>query len=61
MMQIPPEFEAVLSSNTEAKTLFDRLPPSHRSEYINWISEGKREDTRKSRAAKAIEMLLDSK
>jgi uncharacterized protein YdeI (YjbR/CyaY-like superfamily) len=34
---------------------------SHRREYVEWISEAKRADTRRRRIAGAIECLRDGK
>lgn len=55
---IPVELAEALGDNAEAKARFDSLPPSHQREYINWITEAKRTETRERRAAKAVLMLL---
>jgi len=34
---------------------------THRKEYVNWINEAKKEETRQRRLIKAIEMLLEKK
>ena len=36
---------------------FNRLAPSHKEEYLSWISEAKKEDTKVKRIEKMIEML----
>jgi uncharacterized protein YdeI (YjbR/CyaY-like superfamily) len=36
---------------------FDTLSYTNRKEYCRWISEAKREETRRMRLAKSIEML----
>jgi uncharacterized protein YdeI (YjbR/CyaY-like superfamily) len=36
---------------------FNNLPPSHRREYIGWISDAKKEETRQRRIREAIERL----
>ena len=36
---------------------FEKLPPSHRKEYIGWIQAAKKEETQQKRIAKMIEML----
>ena len=46
-----------LRSNTAALSTFEGLPPSHKREYLNWIDEAKREDTRRRRIAGMIERL----
>ena len=47
-----------LKKNKGAKAVFDKLAYTHRKEYVRWIEEAKREETRASRVAKTIEMLL---
>jgi len=38
-------------------TYFNALPPSHKHEYIQWITAAKQAATRARRIAKMIEML----
>ena len=42
-----------------AERILAALPPSHRNEYLRWIGEAKRAETRRRRAAKAAEMMVD--
>ena len=42
-----------------AERIFEALPPSHRNEYLRWIGEAKRAETRRRRAVKAAEMMVD--
>lgn len=44
-----------------AKTKFEKLPPSHQREYNTWIVDAKQPETRRKRAAKAVEMIMDKK
>ena len=46
-----------LRSNTAALSAFEGLPPSHKSEYLKWIDEAKKADTRRRRIAGMIERL----
>jgi uncharacterized protein YdeI (YjbR/CyaY-like superfamily) len=34
---------------------------SHRKDYVDWIKEAKREETRRRRIAKAVEMIRKGK
>jgi uncharacterized protein YdeI (YjbR/CyaY-like superfamily) len=52
---VPRDLEAALDPATRAT--FADLSFTHRREYVRWIEEAKREDTRRRRVAKAIEML----
>ena len=46
-----------LRSNTAALSIFEGLPPSHKNEYLKWIDEAKRVETRKRRIAGMIDKL----
>ncbi|WP_052475930.1 YdeI/OmpD-associated family protein [Cohnella kolymensis] len=56
-LEVPDDMREALDANPEAKAYFDKLAPSHRKEYISWIVEAKREETRLSRLEKTIEKL----
>ncbi len=57
----PPELVAALAKNEKAKTAFEAFPPSHRREYIEWITEARREETRAKRIAQALEWMAEGK
>lgn len=57
----PSELIELLESNPKAKAAFDSFPPSHQREYINWITEAKREETKQRRLQQTIENLLEGK
>lgn len=56
---IPVELSEALSENEAAERIFAALPPSHRNEYLRWVSEAKRAETRRRRATRAAEMMVD--
>lgn len=56
-MELPAELAAALGDAPDAAALFEALPPSHQREYVQWISEAKKPETRHRRAAKTLEML----
>ena len=56
---IPEELAEALSENEAAEKVFAALPSSHQNEYLRWIGEAKRAETRQRRAAKAVEMMTD--
>ena len=58
---LPDYFAKVLATCPAAQATFDRLAPSHRREYLEWITEAKREDTRAKRIATALEWLSEGK
>lgn len=58
---VPTDLTAALAKNKKAKQFFETLAPSHAKEYIVWITEAKKDATRETRIAKAIEKLLQKK
>lgn len=57
----PDDLAAALKKNKKAAAAFDGFPPSHRREYIEWITEAKTEPTRAKRLAQTIEWLNEGK
>ena len=60
-LAMPDDFTAGLKKNTRARKTFEDFSPSHRREYIEWITEAKREETRRQRLATSIEWLAAGK
>ena len=58
-VEVPPDFDQALRASKKAKQLFDELSYTHQKEYVRWITGAKREETRKSRIGRAIEMLKE--
>ncbi len=58
---IPEDFMAVLKKNRQALAAFENFSPSHRREYVEWIAEAKREETRAKRLATALDWLSQGK
>ena len=57
----PADLLAALAKNRQAKATFDAFPPSHRREYVEWIVEAKRPETRATRLKTAIEWMAEGK
>jgi len=58
---MPKELRAALATNARARASFEGFPPSHQREYIEWIAEAKRAETRAKRLATALEWLSEGK
>lgn len=58
---VPAILQEALDKNPGAREYFDSLSYSHRKEYIEYITEAKREETRLRRAEKAIALLEKNK
>lgn len=59
--ETPADLAAALGKNREAKATFDAFPPSCKRDYIEWIVEAKREETRAKRLAQAVEWMAEGK
>jgi uncharacterized protein YdeI (YjbR/CyaY-like superfamily) len=60
-LPMPDYFTAALKKNAKARQTFENFPPSHRREYIEWITKAKREETRNERLTKAVNWLSEGK
>ncbi|MDQ1098117.1 MULTISPECIES: YdeI/OmpD-associated family protein [Chryseobacterium] len=60
-VSIAEDIASVLNENPVAKALFDAMSYTHRKEYIRWIEEAKKAETRERRMLKMIEMILEGK
>lgn len=58
---VPDDMMAALRKNRKAQATFEGFSPSHRREYVEWITEAKRDETRRRRLAQAIEWLAAGK
>lgn len=56
-MTIPLEISSALAADKEAQAVFENLSPSHQREYIKWVEEAKKAETRARRIQKMLEML----
>lgn len=57
----PEYFTKVLAKNKKAKATWDGFAPSHRREYLEWITEAKTEPTREKRLTQTMELLAEGK
>jgi uncharacterized protein YdeI (YjbR/CyaY-like superfamily) len=57
----PDDLAGALKKSAKARKTFEDFSPSHRREYIEWITEAKREETRKERLAKTMKWLAEGK
>ncbi len=61
IIELPAELKKAFRTEKEAKAFFDKLSYTHRKEYVTWINEAKKEETRQNRIVKTIEMLKKGK
>jgi uncharacterized protein YdeI (YjbR/CyaY-like superfamily) len=59
--EVPVELAAALKKNKAAGATFAAFSPGCRREYVDWISEAKRQETREKRVAQAVEWMAEGK
>ena len=57
----PSDLLAALKKNKKALATFEAFSPSAKREYVDWITEAKREDTRAKRLAQAVVWMAEGK
>jgi uncharacterized protein YdeI (YjbR/CyaY-like superfamily) len=60
-LAVPDDLAAALDDHDEARKTFERFSPSHRREYIEWITEAKTQPTRTKRLEQTIAWLAEGK
>jgi Bacteriocin-protection, YdeI or OmpD-Associated/Domain of unknown function (DUF1905) len=58
VVTVPEDLAAALGGARLRET-FDRLSYTHRKEYVEWVEEAKREETRSKRVARTVDMLRE--
>jgi uncharacterized protein YdeI (YjbR/CyaY-like superfamily) len=60
-IEAPPEFASALQKNKKAAAIFAAFSPSCKREYVEWIADAKRPETRGKRIATAIDWITEGK
>lgn len=58
---VPDDLRAALGEIPAARETFEAFSYSHKKEYVEWITEAKREATREKRIAQAVEWMAEGK
>ena len=61
LLAIPAHLLKALKQNKKALAAFQKLSPSHQKEYVEWITEAKREETRDKRIGTMMLWLQEGK
>lgn len=56
--RVPTDLRNALATSQKARAAWTTFSPSHRREYIEWITDAKRPDTRERRVATTLEWLI---
>lgn len=60
-LRTPPSLAKALARNAKAKATYEGFSPSHKREYVEWISEAKTEETRDRRIEQALGWMAEGK
>jgi uncharacterized protein YdeI (YjbR/CyaY-like superfamily) len=60
-LSVPADLKAALAKNAKAKKTFENFSYSHKKEYVQWITDAKRDETRQKRLKTAIQWLSQGK
>ena len=60
-VDIPDDLAALLEADPAATKFFASLSYTHRKEYVRWIEEAKKPETRASRVEKTLALLAEGK
>ena len=60
-VDVPEDLAAALAADPTAQASFAALAPSHRKEFLRWVSEAKREATRADRVARTVELVREGR
>jgi hypothetical protein len=58
---LPPDLDAALAKSRAARAAFDAFSYSARKEYVEWIEQAKREETRAQRVATTVAQAAEGK
>jgi uncharacterized protein YdeI (YjbR/CyaY-like superfamily) len=57
--EVPNDLAAALAEDAAALRVFERMSPSCQREYVQWVTEAKRDATRTRRLAGALTRIRD--
>ena len=60
-VEVPLDLQQALETDPTAHAYFNRLSYTHQKEYVRWITEAKRNETRQRRVQQTVDMLKQGK
>lgn len=60
-VEVPEDMQAELNKEPKAKEMFEKMAYSHKKEYVRWITDAKKIETRMDRLSKLNKKILESK
>lgn len=61
VVEVPEDFEKLLKKDKSVWDTFSKFAYTHKKEYVSWIVEAKKTETRNRRLKKAFEMIKEGK
>jgi len=58
---VPSDLKLALAKNSKARQIFENFSYSHKKEYVDWITDAKRDETRLKRLKTTIQWLSQGK
>jgi uncharacterized protein YdeI (YjbR/CyaY-like superfamily) len=58
---VPEDFQSALAKNRKALATFEGFSPTKRRDYLEWITEAKRAETRAARISQSVAWLAEGK
>jgi hypothetical protein len=60
-VEVPEDLKTALSLDRNIEKIFNEFSYSHQKEYVEWITNAKKTETRKARIEKALQMIAEKK
>ena len=60
-LEVPAYFKAAIAKNRKAASIFESFSYSHKKEYVEWVVEARRDETRERRLKTAVAWLAQGK
>jgi len=60
-LEMPAYFMAAINKNKKALATYEKFSPSHKRDYIEWITDAKTDATRDRRVEQAVEWMAEGK
>lgn len=61
LVEPPADLAEAIAADPAAQTTFDALAPSHRKEWVRWVEDAKKPETRAKRLAATVEALHEGR
>ena len=60
-VEVPADLATALAADPDVESAFNDLAYTHRKEYVRWVEEAKRDQTRADRVTRTVEMVREGR